>query len=121
MLPEHVLTIDEHHIGMEVSKICKNESRFPIEMSVSGRKYSGVEVTLNKPHGKKVIMEFVLKLLLKGQKQFKPFVKQVLQRFTWLDLNDSLEILLLDGVIQITFKNQKPRKTVDWLPKIIQD
>jgi len=120
MLPEHVLTIDEHHIGMEVSKICKNESRFPIEMSVSGRKYSGVEVTLNKPHGKKMIMEFVLKLLLKGPKQFKPFVKQVLQRFTWLDLNDSLEILLLDGVIQITFKNQKPRKTVDWLPKIIQ-
>ncbi|AFQ45264.1 serine/threonine-protein kinase [Desulfosporosinus meridiei] len=120
MVPEYILKIDEHHIGIEVSKLYKNEYRFPTEMLASGRKYSGVEVTLNKPHGKKVIMEFVLKLLLKGPKQYKPFVNQVLQRFTWLDLNDSLEILLLDGVIQITFKNQKPRKTVDWLPKIIQ-
>lgn len=120
MVIECIFKIDEHHIGIEVSKIYKHEYRFPIEMLASGRNYSGVEATLNKQHGKKMIMEFVLKLLLKGPKQYKSFVKQALERFTWLDLNDSLEILLLDGVIQITFKNQKPRKTVDWLPKIIQ-
>ncbi|WP_425801215.1 protein kinase [Desulfitobacterium sp. Sab5] len=120
MAVDHIFTTDEHHTGLEVNKIYRNEYRFPIEMLVSGRKYSGVEATLNKQHGKKVLMEFILKLLSYGPKQYKPFINQVLQRFTWLDLNDSLEILLLDGVIQITFKNLKPRKTVEWLPKIVQ-
>lgn len=120
MIPVHVLKFDEYHIGIEVSKIYKNEYRFPVEMTMKGRMYSEVEATLNKPHGKKIIMEFIIKLLLKGPKQYKPFINQALQRFIWLDVNDSIEILLLAGILQITFKNLNPRKTVDWLPKVIQ-
>jgi hypothetical protein len=116
----HTLKIDEHHIGIEVKKTYKDEYQFPIERLMSGRNYNGVEATLNKPHGKKMIMEYVLKILLTGPKQYKPFENHARQKFTKLDLNDSLEILLIDGVIQITFKNQKPQKTVDWLPKVIQ-
>lgn len=120
MAADHIFVIDDRHTGLEVKKIFRNEYRFPVEMSVTGRKYSGVEATLNKQHGKKVLMEFVLKLLLKGPKQYESFVNKVLQRFSWLDLSDSLEILLLDSVIQVVFKNLKPRKAVDWVPKIIQ-
>lgn len=115
-----ILKIDEYHIGIEVKKIYKDEYHFPVEMLMSGRNYNGVEATLNKPHGKKMIMEYVLKILLTGPKQYKPFENHARQKFTQLDLNDTLEILLIDGVIQITLKNQKPQKTVDWLPKVIQ-
>ncbi|KHL95402.1 protein kinase [Paenibacillus sp. IHB B 3415] len=120
MAVDHVFMIDDRHTGLDVNKTFKEEYRFPIEMSVSGRKFSGVDITLNKQHGKKAIMEYILKLLLKGPKQYEPLVDKVLQKFSWLDLNDSLEILLLDGVVQIVFKNLKPRKAVDWVPKIIK-
>ncbi len=120
MAADHIFLIDDRDTGLEVKKNFRDEYRFPVEMSVTGRKYSGVEATLNKQHGKKILMEFILKLLLKGPKQYESFVKKVLQRFSWFDLSDSLEILLLDGVIQVVFKNLKPRKAVDWVPKIIQ-
>lgn len=119
-MQEHIFKIDEHRIGIEVIKIDKDGYRFPVAMLVRGQNYYGVEATLHKPHGKKVVMETLLKFLLIGPKRYKPLVKQVLQRFTWQELNDSLEILLLDGVIQVTFKNQMPHKTVEWLPKLIQ-
>jgi|GEM_PF-1703429 Serine/threonine protein kinase len=120
MAPEHIFKIDEHRIGIEVNKISKDEFRFPVEMLVRGQNYYGVDATLHKPHGKKTIMETLLKLLLIGPKRYTPLIKQLLQRFTWVELNDILEILLLDGVIQITFKNQKPHKTIDWIPKTLQ-
>ncbi|WP_139364938.1 serine/threonine-protein kinase [Sutcliffiella halmapala] len=120
MAIDHMFTINEHNTGLEISKIYRGEYRFPMEMSVSGRKYSGVETTLYKQHGKKVLMEFILKLLSNGPKQYKPFINKLLQRFNWIDLNDSLEILLIDGVIQIDFKNLKPRKSVQWIPKIVK-
>ncbi len=120
MVSEHIFKIDEHHLGIEVNNKYNDEYRFPVEMLASGRKYNGIEATLNKPHGKKIIMDFVLKLLLKGPKQYTSLVNHALKKFTWLDLNDCLEILLLDGIIQITFKNLKPRKTVEWSPKTIQ-
>ncbi|MCE5171825.1 serine/threonine protein kinase [Paenibacillus profundus] len=119
MFQHAIFKIDEHHVGLEVNTVYK-EYRYPVEMLACGQKYDGIETTLNKPHGKKIIMEFVINLLLKGPKQYKPFVNQILQRYTWLELNDVLEILLLDGVIQIIFKNQNPRKMVNWLPKTIQ-
>ncbi|RED51779.1 serine/threonine-protein kinase [Cohnella phaseoli] len=119
MAINHIFTIEEHQTGLEVNKIYRNEYRFPVEMLVKGRKYSGVEATLNKQHGKKILMEFVLKLLSNGPKQYKYVISQMLQKFNWFDLSDALEILLLDGVIQITFKNLNPRKSVSWLPKIV--
>ncbi|SHN55738.1 serine/threonine-protein kinase [Desulfitobacterium chlororespirans] len=120
MVQGHIFKIDEHRIGIEVVKIDKDGYRFPVAMLVKGQNYYGVEATLHKPHGKKVVMETLLNFLLIGPKRYEPLVKHVLQRFTWQELNDSLEILLLDGVIQVTFKNQKPHKTVEWLPKLIQ-
>lgn len=119
MLQHNLFKIDEDHAGIILNRIYK-DYLFPIEMLVSGRLFSGVEASLNKPHGKKLIMEFVIKFLLKGPKQYKPFVNQALQKYTWLDLNDALEILILDGIIQIIFKNQRPRKANDWLPTIVQ-
>ncbi|MXO78607.1 serine/threonine protein kinase, partial [Paenibacillus sp. OT2-17] len=119
MFQQGIFKIDEDHAGIEVSKTYK-EYRFPVEMLASGRGYNGVEASLNKPHGKKVIMDFVIKTLSKGTKQYKPFINQILQKYSWIDLNDALEILLLDGIIQITFKNLKPRKMTDWIPKSIQ-
>lgn len=120
MLSDRAFSIDENHNGIEVSKIYKDGYRFPTGMLATGRMYNGVEATLNKPHGKKVVMEYIIKLLMKGKKQYRTFIDQSLQRFSWMDVNDALEILLLDGIIQITFKNQKPRKMVDWSPKMIQ-
>lgn len=116
----HVFKVDENHIGIKVSKVHSENYRFPIEMLASGQKFDGVETTLNKPHGKKVIMEFVIKALMKGPRQYNSFINQVLQNYQWVDVNDALEILLLDGIIQVVFKNQKPRKAIDWLPKVVQ-
>lgn len=119
MISQRFFKIDENHTGLEVSRVYK-ELRFPVELLAKGRKYDGVEISIDKPHGKKKIMQYIIKLLLKGPKQYKSFVNHVLEKYIWQDLNDALEILLLDGVIQITFKNQKPRKAIDWFPKIIQ-
>ncbi|WP_286908462.1 serine/threonine-protein kinase [Clostridium sp. UBA1652] len=120
MTSHQIFKIDENHIGLEINKIYVNDYRFPVEMIVNGKKYTDVELTLNKPHGKKIIMDFMIKILLKGPKQYKSFANQVLQKSTWFDFNDALEILLLDGIIEITFKNQKPGKMMDWIPKKIQ-
>jgi len=91
MITHYVFRIDEHHIGLEVNKTYMDDCRFPIEMIVRGEKYNGLESTLNKPHGKKMIMEFILNMLFNGPKQYKSFVGQVIKKFTWLDLNDALE------------------------------
>lgn len=120
MTSHHIFKIDENHIGLKINKIYSNDYRFPVEMIAKGKKYTDVELTLNKPHGKKIIMDFMIKILLKGPKQYKSFANQVLQKSTWFDFNDTLEILLLDGIIEITFKNQKPGKMMDWIPKKIQ-
>lgn len=120
MTSQQIFKIDENHIGLEINKIYVNDYRFPIEMIAKGKRYTDVELTLNKPHGKKVIMDFMIKILLKGPKQYKSFVNQVLQKSTWFDFNDALEILLLDGIIELIFKNQKPGKMMDWIPKKIQ-
>lgn len=120
MTSHQIFKIDENHIRLEINKIYANDYRFPVEMIVKGKKYTDVELTLNKPHGKKIIMDFMIKILLKGPKQYKSFVNQALQKSTWFDFNDALEILLLDGIIEITFKNQKPGKMMDWIPKKIQ-
>ncbi|MFT4146999.1 MAG: serine/threonine-protein kinase [Mobilitalea sp.] len=120
MTSHQIFKIDENHIGLEINKIYVNDYRFPVEMIAKGKKYTDVELTLNKPHGKKIIMDFMIKILLKGPKQYKSFANQVLQKSTWFDFNDALEILLLDGIIDITFKNQKPGKMMDWIPKKVQ-
>ncbi|MEK5027683.1 serine/threonine-protein kinase [Paenibacillus sp. FSL M7-1046] len=119
MILHRIFKIDENHAGLEVSKAYK-DYRFPVEMLASGQNYQGIDNTLNKPHGKKELLKYIIKLLSKGAKQYGPFVNQVLQTYSWQDLNDALEILLIDGVIQVIFKNQKPRKSIEWLPKIIK-
>ncbi|MFB6367837.1 serine/threonine-protein kinase [Paenibacillus elgii] len=65
-------------------------------------------------------MESVVKFLVKGPKQYKSFVNNMLKKITWPDLNDVLEILLVEGIVQVAFKNQRPRKGNDWLPSIVQ-
>lgn len=120
MNSHQIFKIDENHFGIEVDKIYSKDYRFPIEMIVKGEKYGDIESTLNKPHGKKMIIDFIYKLLLKGPKTYKSLVKQAPRNFTWFDLNDTLEILLLDGIIEVVFKNQKPKKGTDWMPKKIQ-
>lgn len=92
---------------------------FPVDMVVSGREASRVEITLNKPHGKKDIIQYVFSELRKGDKIYIPFVNNALKKFAWPDLNFALEILLLDGIIQIKFKNQRPRKGYEWIPQKI--
>jgi hypothetical protein len=119
MLLNNIFKIDENNAGIELNKVYK-EYLFPVEMLASGRVFNGIEASLNKPHGKTKIMEFVIKFLSKGSKQYKPFVNHVLQNFTWLELIDGLEILLIDGVIQVIFKNKRPRKANDWLPTVIR-
>lgn len=84
-----------------------------------GRFFNGIDETLNKPHGKKILMENIVKILSKGQKQYKSFINNILKKFTWPELSDALEILLVDGIIQVTFKNQRPRKGNEWMPSFI--
>ncbi|EHL06284.1 hypothetical protein HMPREF0322_03036 [Desulfitobacterium hafniense DP7] len=120
MLQNFNFQIDENRLGIENHKTYKAGYRFPVEMLLWGENYYGVETTLNKQHPYKAVMEFTIKTLLKGPKQYKTIVNHVLEKFTWLEFNDSLEILLLDGVIQISFKNPKPQKLIDWFPKVIQ-
>lgn len=120
MASEHIFKIDEQNAGFRINKSYKNDYRFPVEMIVNGRKHSQVEVILNKPHGKKVVLEYIIKMLLKGPKHYNTFIIHLLKKFEWLDISDSLEILLLAGIIQITYKNIKPQKAIEWLPKIIQ-
>lgn len=117
---EYVFKIDENIPTLEVKKRYQEGVRFPIEMLVRGRKKGEIVATINKPHGKKMIMEFLLTLLSKGPMQYKAFVKQMRQYYQWPDIIDSLEILLLDGILQITFKNLKPQKAMEWMPKVIQ-
>ncbi|PQP82294.1 serine/threonine protein kinase [Paenibacillus sp. PCH8] len=88
-------------------------------MIALGRFFSGIDASLNKPHGKKVVMEYIVNTLSKGQKQYKPFVDNGIRKFTWPELSDALEILLVDGIIQVTFRNQRPRKGNDWLPSFV--
>lgn len=57
MIMQRFFNIDENHSGLEVSKVYK-ELRFPVEMLAKGRKYDGVELSINKPHGKKNIMQY---------------------------------------------------------------
>ncbi|WP_311081806.1 serine/threonine-protein kinase [Paenibacillus polymyxa] len=119
MLPNTIFEIDENHAGIEVKKIYK-EHLFPVEMLVTGRVFNGIEASFNKPHGKTHVMEVVVKVLLKAPKQYKSFVNNMLKKMTWPDLNDCLEILLIDGIVQIVFKNQRPRKGNYWSPSVVQ-
>jgi len=119
VFPNHIFEVDENHLGIEVEKNYKDDL-FPVEMLVTGRVFGGIESSFNKPHGKKHVMEAIVKSLIKGPKQYKSFVNNMLKNNIWSDLNDSLEILLIDGIVQVTFKNQKPRKGNYWVPSIVQ-
>ncbi|WFA88035.1 serine/threonine protein kinase [Paenibacillus amylolyticus] len=119
MFPNTVFEIDENHLGVAVKKNYKDYP-FPVEMLITGRVYSGIESSFNKPHGKKHVMEAIVKFLIKGPKQYKSFVSNMLKKNNWPDLNDSLEILLIDGIVQVLFKNQKPQKGSYWIPSAVQ-
>lgn len=119
MLQKHFFEIDESRLGIEVEKKYKAYP-FPVKKIITGQVFSGVQVSFDKPHGKKSIMELIVRILAKGPKQYKPFINNMMKKVTWPDLNDSLEILLIDGIIQIVFKNQNPRKGNEWIPSSIQ-
>ncbi|MDH6428063.1 protein kinase [Paenibacillus odorifer] len=110
--------IDESHPGIQIEKTFK-EYPFPVKMMAFGRFFYGIEETLNKPHGKKKLMENIVNILSKGQKQYKSFSNNILKKFTWPEISDALEILLVDGIIQVTFRNQRPRKGNEWLPSYV--
>ncbi|MFF2910234.1 serine/threonine protein kinase [Paenibacillus sp. NPDC057934] len=119
MFPNTVFEIDENHLGIKVEKTYK-DYLFPVEMLMTGRVFSGIESSFNKPHGKRHVMEAIVKFLIKGPKQYKSFVNNMLKKNNWPDLNDSLEILLIDGIVQVVFKNQKPQKGSYWIPSVVQ-
>ncbi len=120
MTSEYIFFINEQNIGYNINKLYKDDYRFPVEMIVTGKENYQIDSILNKPHGKKEILKFIIKQLVKGPKQYKTLINRLLEKFEWVDVNDSLEILLLSGIIQVVFKNTKPQKSIEWLPKIIQ-
>ena len=117
---EYVFKINEDHPALEVSREYREGARFPAEMLARGKKQGEIDVTIHKPHGKKQIMEALLTLLSKGPVQYRSLVRQMRQNFAWPDICDSLEILLFDGIVQITFRNLKPQKAIDWAPKTVR-
>lgn len=94
--------------------------RFPVYRKEAGRNYAGLEKTLNKPHGLKPLMDFFIKELMKGPKKFQPLMNKLSKKYPRNDINDVLEILKVDGIIEIISKNKRPKVGHYWVPMTVR-
>ncbi len=83
---------------------------FPVEEIHSGVNFIGIEKTLGKPHGLNNIMNEIIKFVQKNPTKFDTIVKRLVNKCKRKDIEDALEILKNDGIIQIIYRNDNPRK-----------
>lgn len=93
--------------------------RFPVARTEKGRSFSGVEKTLGKPHGYRSLMEQVIRELAKGPKRFETLTSKLAKKYSWPEVENALEILKIDGIIQVLCKNERPSKGHYWVPKLV--
>ena len=97
----------------------KEGTRFPIKKIESGKTYSGIDSTLTMPSGLQELMQNVLKQVSKGPKQYNPLKLRLSAKDSSKDFDDALEVLLIEGVIQIESKNLRPKKGNFWIRTIV--
>lgn len=97
----------------------KEGTRFPIKKIESGKNYGGIDSTLAMPSGLQELMQDLLKQISKGPKQYSPLASRFIAKYSSKAFNDALEVLLIEGIIQIESKNMHPKKGNAWVRIVI--
>ncbi|NJD01637.1 MAG: hypothetical protein FIA99_03320 [Ruminiclostridium sp.] len=96
--------------------------RFPIKVTLSGKYYAGLEKTMAKTHGLNKLIDDIVKLLYRGSndiKQYDPLFSRLKKKYPMKEISNALHIMLLDGLIIVTFKNKRPNKGFYWYPQFM--
>jgi hypothetical protein len=104
---------------LEIHKFLWNSAerqpRFPVYKIRSGKEYSGLEETLQKPHGFRRIMEEALKYLQSTRKRrWKSFLNKLTKEFNEYQIIEMVELLIQTGIVCLTEKNNRPFKGEYW-------
>ncbi|AIF53527.1 Wadjet anti-phage system protein JetD domain-containing protein [Pelosinus sp. UFO1] len=105
---------------VSVEYISKEGTRFPIKKIESGKTYGGIDSTLTMPSGLQELMQDLLKQISKGPKQYSPMASRFIAKYSSKAFDDALEVLLIEGVIQIESKNLRPKKGKVWIRTVIK-
>lgn len=98
----------------------KEGIRFPIKKIESGKTYGGIDSTLAMPSGLRELMQDLLKQIIKSPKQYAPLKSRFIAKYSNKAFDDALEVLLIEGVIQIESKNLRPKKGNVWIRTVVK-
>ncbi len=105
------MAIDAKHITYQRN----STKKYPTYKIEAGLECKKILSTLSKPHGLQALMEQIIQEVQKGAKRFSPLEKKFSTSYSREDILQSIEVLLIDGIIQTKSKNRKPNKSnLEW-------